>query len=61
MESNWCFSKTYSEIESIYEIIQARKKLFCHMIVKDYLCNALRKFLVKFESTWRREIKQETP
>ena len=33
------------------KIIQARKKLFCHAIVKNYLCNILRKFLIKFDST----------
>ena len=31
------------------------------MIVKNYLCNVLLKFLIKFESTWRREIKGQTP
>ena len=31
MESNYCFSKTYSEIER-YPLIQARKKLTCHVI-----------------------------
>ena len=41
------------------KIIQARKKLFCHVIVKNYLCNVLRKFLIKFESTWRREINKK--
>ena len=34
------------------KIIQARKKLFYHVIVKNYLWNVLRKFLIKFESTW---------
>ena len=41
------------------KLIQARKKLFCHVIVKNYLCNVLRKFLIKFESTWRREINKK--
>ena len=25
--------------------------LFCHVIVKKYLCNAFRKFSIKFEKT----------
>ena len=28
-----------------------RKKLLCHVIVKNYLCNILCKFLIKFERT----------
>ena len=39
--------------------IQARKKLFCHMIIKNYLCNFPWKFLIKTESTWRRESKEQ--
>ena len=41
--------------------IQARKKLFCHVIVKNYLCDVSWKFLIKTESTWRREIKKQAP
>ena len=41
--------------------IQARKKLFCHEVVKNYLCNVSWKFLIKIESTWRREIKEQAP
>ena len=41
--------------------IQARKKLFCHLIVKNYLCNILSKFLIKIESAWRRNQKTDTP
>ena len=33
-------------------LIQARKTLFCHVIVKNYLCNVFRKF---FRSSKRRE------
>ena len=39
--------------------IQARKKFFCHVIVKNSLCNVFRKFLLKIESTWRLEIKEQ--
>ena len=41
--------------------IQARKKLFFQVVVKNYLRNVLREFLIKIESTWRREIKEQTP
>ena len=41
--------------------IQARKKLFCHVILKNYLCNVLRTFLTKTESTRRCEIKEQAP
>ena len=42
--------------------IQARKKLFYHMIVKNYLCsNVSWKFLINIESTWRHEIKEQAP
>ena len=41
--------------------IQARKKLYCHVTVKNYLCKVLWKFLIKIESTWRREMKEQTP
>ena len=41
--------------------IQARKKLFYHLIVKNYLCNVSCKFLIKIEGTWKREIKEQTP
>ena len=41
--------------------IQARKKLFCYAILKNYLCNVLCKFLIKIESTWRCKIKEQTP
>ena len=50
-----------SKARQIDQSIQARKKLFCHMIVKNYLCNVSWKFLVKTESTWRRKIKEQTP
>ena len=46
-------------MEARNKSVQARKKLFCHVIVKNYLCNVLCKFLIKIESTWRREIKEQ--
>ena len=38
---------------------QVMKKLFCHVIVKNYLSNVSWKFLIKIESTRRREIKEQ--
>ena len=40
---------------------QASKKLFCHVIVKNYLCNVSWKFLIKIENTCRRKIKEQAP
>ena len=47
----------YSEIER-YQLIQARKKLICHVIV------FVQRFVQVFdqmESTWRLKIKKQTP
>ena len=41
--------------------IQARKKIFCHVIVKNYLRSVAWKILIKIESTWRCEIKEQAP
>ena len=41
--------------------IQARKKLFCHVIVQNCVYKLSWKFLTKIESTWRREIKEQAP
>ena len=35
------------------QLIQARKNFFCHVIVKDSLCNVLWQFMGKVESTWK--------
>ena len=50
-----------SKARQIDLLIQARKKLFCHVIVKNYLCNVSQKFLIKIESTWWCEIKEQAP
>ena len=55
------FPKNILKSKARDQSIQARKKLFCHVIVKNYLCNVLCKFFIKIESTWRREIKEQTP
>ena len=41
--------------------IQTRKKLYCQVTVMNYLCNILWKLLIKIESTWRSEIKEQAP
>ena len=43
------------------ESIQARKELYCHITVKNYLCNVLWKFLIKIESMWRHKIEEQAP
>ena len=40
---------------------QARKKLICHVVVKNYLSNISLKFFIKIESTWRHKIKEQAP
>ena len=55
------FPKHILKLKARDQSIQARKKLFCHVIVKNYLCNVSWKFLIKIESTWRREIKEQAP
>ena len=41
--------------------IQAKKKLFCHVIVRNYLCNVSWKFLIKIKIRCKREIKEQEP
>ena len=40
--------------------IQIRKNLFCHLIVKNYLCNGLCKCLIKIKGMWKHKIKEQT-
>ena len=37
-------------VKAPYQSIQTRKKLLCCVIVKNYLCNVLCKFLIKMEA-----------
>ena len=60
IESNLCFSKTYSEIDCTWSI-NSSKKLFFQMILYNYLYNSLCKFFIKIKSMWRHEIKEQTP
>ena len=55
------FPKHILKSKTCNQSIQARKKLFCHVIVNNYLCNVLCKFLIKIESMWRCKIKEQTP
>ena len=54
------FPKHILKSKARYQSIQARKNLFCHVIVKNYLCNVSGEFLIKVESTWRRKINEQT-
>ena len=54
------FPKHILKSKACHQSIQARKKLFCHMILKNYLSNVLCKFLIKIESMWCK-IKEQTP
>ena len=56
------FPKPILEPKACDESIQISNTLFCHVIVKNYLCNVLCKlFLIKIESKWRWESKKQTP
>ena len=55
------FSKHILKSKTRGQSIQANKKLFYHVIVKNYLCNVSIRFLIKIKSTWRREIKEQAP
>ena len=61
IESNWCFSKTYSEIESTWPVKSSKEEIIWSRDSKNYLNNVSWKFLIKIESMWRREIKEQTP
>ena len=54
------FPKRFLKSKARDKSIQARNELLCHMTVKNYLRNVLCKFLIKLESKWRREIKEQT-
>ena len=45
------FFQNILKSKALDKSIQARKKLFCNVIVKNYLCDGLCKVLIKFEST----------
>ena len=58
IESNYFFSKTYSEIGSTWSINSSNEEIVLSR-VKNYLCNVSREFLIKIESTCRRQIKEQ--
>ena len=49
------FPKQYRRSKARDQSIQASKKMFCQVIVKNYLCNVLWKFLIKSK------IKEQVP
>ena len=61
IESNYCFSKRYSESKARDQLIHAKKELFCRVIVKNYLRNVLCKFLIKMEARGGAKSKTDTP
>ena len=60
-EATDVFPKHILNSQALYQSIQACKKLFCHVIEENYLCHVLCTFLIKIESTWRCEIKEQSP
>ena len=52
------FLKHILKLKACDQSIQATKKLFCHVILQNYLCNFLHKFLIKIESKRTRDIKE---
>ena len=55
------FQKYILKSEARDKSIQAKKEPYCHVTVKNHLCNVLWTFLIKIESTWMREIKEQAP
>ena len=55
------FPKHILKSKSCDKSIKARKKLFCHLVIKNYLCKVLCKFLITIESMWRWKIKERAP
>ena len=55
------FPKDILKLKERDQSIQAKNELFCHVLVKIYLCNVSWKFFIKIENTWMREIKGQTP
>ena len=54
------FPKLILKLKASDQSKQARKKLFCHVIIYDYLCDVLCKLLIKAKSKWRSEIRKQT-
>ena len=46
----FCFANHILKLKARDQSKRARKKLFCHVAIKNYLCNVLCKFLIKVES-----------
>ena len=55
------FSQNILQSKVCEQSIQVTNKLFCHVLVKNCLCDVSWKFLIKIESTWRRKIKEQEP
>ena len=55
------FPKHILKLKALDQSIQARKKLFCHVIVKNYLFNVSRKFLSKSKARGGTKLKNRHP
>ena len=55
------FWKHILKSEAHDQSIQASKKWFYHIIIKNYLCNVSWRFLIKIESTWRYKMLEQAP
>ena len=53
------FPKHILKTKTRNQSVQRRKKSFCHVIVRNYLCNVSWKVLIKIDSMWRSESKEQ--
>ena len=53
------FPKHILKSKACDQSIQTRKKLLCHVIVKNYFCNVLCKVFIKLKNKWRCQIKEQ--
>ena len=53
------FPKYILKLKASDKSVQERKKLSCHAMVKNYLCNILGKFLIKMEAHGGTESKKK--
>ena len=60
-EASNAFPKHVLKSKARGQSIQSRKKLFCHMTVKNCFCSVSCKFFIKIVRTWRCAIKEQTP
>ena len=54
------FQNIFRNQKHVINQFKQGQKLFCPVIVNNYLCNFLCKFMIKVKSTWRCKIKDQT-